>query len=154
AGALVAQLHALVLDADTHGLAGLVARQHVAVCEVVPRTLDEDDHIVLAAMGPATGFDQAVPLASALRIAGKESRGPGALAALHQAVADAHFLAAAADHQGGDVALRGQYLGIIDFLCMDTEEVTALRVGIGLAAAVQAIGRDMFVHLAAGIYAV
>src|SRR5690606_29221235 len=62
-----------------------------------------------------------------------------------------HFLAAAGNHQGGDVPLGGQDVTIADLLGVDTEEITGVGVGVGLAAAIDAVGGNALVDGAAGI---
>src|SRR5690606_5995706 len=140
-GALIGQAHTFVLDAVADQFTGLVDGQHVTFLEVVACALVQDDYIILTDLGDTVGYIQNQALDLTFRIAGEEGGGHGALLGLQQAVTDANFLTAAVDHESGDVALGCQDLDVADLLGMQAEELAGLRIGIGLATAVEAVGR-------------
>src|SRR5690606_9914878 len=153
-GALVGQLHPLVLHPVANHFAGLVDCQYVAFLQIVAGTLVENDHVILANLGHTVGHVENQAIDFIFRIAGEEGGGHSPLFGLQQAVTDAHFLAAAGDHQRGDIALGGKHVGVTDFLGVDAEEVATLRIGIGLATAIKAEGGDGFIYITTGIDAI
>src|SRR5690606_23361701 len=140
-----------VLDAVADQFTGLVDGQNIAFLEVVAGALVEDDHVILTDLGDAVGHVQNQAIDLTFRIAGEEGGRYGALFGLHEPVADANVLLAAVGTEGGGDTFGGQHLDVAEFLGMQAEELAGLRIGIGLATAVEAVGRHGFVNLSTGI---
>lgn len=148
-GALIGNLQRLAGDAVTHGFPGFHHHQHVAFGQTVPLALVQRDHVHRANLRDAPWHidDQAVDLA--LGRAGHEGRVDGPLFAAEQAVAEAHFLGGALQRQGRNVAFGRNNFAAANVIGVDPQELLALRIGVDLALAEDAVHRLVRVEMPA-----